>query len=77
CPYEGCTRLFPNRQKLRSHWRQHKKRREYPCPVEGCTMVLFRRQDLERHELTHLPFKMFACAGCGVKFSRRDGLSRH
>ncbi|KAJ3099367.1 hypothetical protein HDU97_003240 [Phlyctochytrium planicorne] len=77
CPYDDCDRTFPTRQKLRSHWRQHKKRREYACDYEGCTMVLFRKQDLERHRVTHLGYKQYSCRSCGVKFSRRDGLSRH
>ncbi|KAJ3201544.1 hypothetical protein HDU67_001232, partial [Dinochytrium kinnereticum] len=55
CPHPNCTLTFTTREKLKSHKRIHRRKREFPCRHGGgCEKVLYRRQDRERHEATHL-----------------------
>ncbi|KAI8846405.1 hypothetical protein BC829DRAFT_355014, partial [Chytridium lagenaria] len=78
CTHPLCTLTFPSRDRLKSHRRIHRRKRDFPCRHPGCIKILYRKQDRDRHESTHLEIKPFECGlGCGRRFARRDGVVRH
>ena len=79
-----CPKRYTRSATLREHIRTHTDERPFVCTV--CGMAFGRQHDRKRHENLHSGERRYVCKGdlqsgsrwgCGRRFARADGLSRH
>ncbi|XP_049318210.1 zinc finger protein 189 [Bactrocera dorsalis] len=75
CDYSHCGRLFPTRQSMLEHARQHYSDEEFKCDICGKTFKSLK--NLQNHKQIHDAIKRYVCKICGSAFAQAAGLYLH
>lgn len=81
CPFEGCTRILEDHEKLRKHKRYHavvkscSKAKKIPC--HECGKEFAPGYKMNRHMKLHTKIKEHACPCCSSRYTQRYNLLAH
>ncbi|XP_039260882.2 uncharacterized protein LOC120337223 [Styela clava] len=74
CPFDGCGKVFENRNKLKKHYHNHEEKK-HVCNV--CERKFLYKKDLIVHGRIHTGEKPYVCSECGAKFTQKSTLKNH
>ncbi|OXB53507.1 hypothetical protein ASZ78_003406 [Callipepla squamata] len=91
CDFEGCGKIFSNRQYLNHHKKyQHVHQKTFTCSEPSCGKSFNFKKHLKEHEKLHSAslnwhmkkhdadaFYQFSCDLCGKKFEKKDNVTAH
>lgn len=72
---EYCSKVFPTKERLMSHFLVHDDEKAFECNI--CGKRFNRKNNLQDHMLTHSTEKNYKCPDCHMCFNRRYSLKLH
>ncbi|XP_051630781.1 LOW QUALITY PROTEIN: zinc finger protein 692-like [Manacus candei] len=78
CDFEGCGKIFSNRQYLNHHQKyQHVHQKTFTCPEPSCGKSFNFKKHLKEHQKLHSDQRDFICEFCARSFRTSSNLLIH
>ncbi|XP_033929430.1 zinc finger protein 692-like [Melopsittacus undulatus] len=78
CDFEGCGKIFSNRQYLNHHQKyQHVHQKTFTCPEPACGKSFNFKKHLKEHEKLHSDKRDYICEFCARSFRTSSNLIIH